>query len=688
MPLNKTSLKINCCYLACFALIFLSIVDIKLAFSNDIHHGLSQNKLIKIKDIVRDYQNKTTEELFKEVKKVKNIGLQNISAIKKIILLKKYSDSKFDYKNKNIRHIKSILSFIEQNSFFPKKSDIIRNIENIIIHNDIPFSQYHDIFFQNILRNETSVKFQIYDFYARLDFLQNDKNDDIKTTFSNQIEDLAKEIWQNVNLTQKDENKFFRVNSHFLYQSDHISKISNLIWQNKHNKAQNMSKLVRTDYKNLFQTVINIKTSKKELNLRKIITKLDERFRGLEIVYYSLAKYYHKKGNEDKVIEILSLIPSHAKKSEKWWEMKNLYGRELLKKKKYHKSYQVMASHGLKKGTYDYAAAEWLLGWISLRFLKSPEIAREHFTNMYDNVGYPLSLSRGAYWIGMTYTNNIPQQNYWYQKAAEFPMYFYGQLAINKLNNENRIFGSQNYYQIAKEKYNYKIDRQIKRKIFYSDIARILYIAQKINQDTIFKKTLKKFIADQEESEILALLDILYPNSNVDYKISKLLERKKIFLINDSFKNIKLLKNYQNKNLVQSIMKQESGFDQGAVSSAGAIGLMQVMPNTAKKVARDLKIRYRLSKLKNDKKYNIKIGSAYLTYLLKKFNNSKILTIASYNAGPNSTLRWIKEQGDVRKLKNLDDIVDWIESITYHETRNYVQRIIENINIYNSRGKS
>jgi soluble lytic murein transglycosylase len=110
---------------------------------------------------------------------------------------------------------------------------------------------------------------------------------------------------------------------------------------------------------------------------------------------------------------------------------------------------------------------------------------------------------------------------------------------------------------------------------------------------------------------------------------------------------------------------------------------MQLMPNTAKKVSKNLKIKYSLHKLKNNKNYNIKIGVAYLEYLLNKFDNSKILIIASYNAGPNSAKRWIKENGDVRKLRNIDEIIDWIESITYYETRNYVQRIIENINIYN-----
>jgi len=658
----------------------------RLAYATS--YGLSEYKTNKIRNIFSNYQIKTTKELLIEAKNIKNIGLQNLSAIKKIIQLKKYSGENFDAKGKTINDIKDMLFFLENNKFFYGRKKIIKNIENIIINNDIKFSEYKNLIFNGVLIDDLSISFKLYDFYARLNFWRDSDNQSQRDMISSTMGDLAKQIWQSQKLTPKQEDKFLKVNSHFLYQSDHISKISQLIWNKKYRRAKNMSRLVRSDYRELFESVIKIRTSKRDLNLRKIITKIDENFRGLEMVYYALARYYHKRDNQDKVMYILSLIPSHAKYSYKWWKLRNLYGRELLKDKQYQQSYQIMVNHGIKKGTYDYAAAEWLLGWISLRYLQLPQVARIHFKNMYEDVGYPISLSRGAYWIGMTYEGDLQNQNYWYDKAAQFPMYFYGQIAINKLNGENKIFGSENYYKITKDRYINKVDNEIKKKIFYSDVARILYIALYSKQETIFKKTLEKFIEHNNENEIIALIDILYNDRNVDYKIVKLLERKKIFLIDNAFRKIDSLQKYKDRNLLQSIMKQESGFDQAAVSSAGAIGLMQVMPDTAKIVARSLGIKYSLYKLKNNKNYNIRIGSAYLRDLLKRFNGSQILAIASYNAGPHNALRWIKENGDVRDLTNIDKIIDWIESITYYETRNYVQRIIENINIYSNKENS
>jgi soluble lytic murein transglycosylase len=134
--------------------------------------------------------------------------------------------------------------------------------------------------------------------------------------------------------------------------------------------------------------------------------------------------------------------------------------------------------------------------------------------------------------------------------------------------------------------------------------------------------------------------------------------------------------------LVHAIIKQESGFAQMAVSRVGALGYMQLMPATAKLVSKEIGIPYNQKKLTRDIRYNIRLGSFYIKKLIDEFEGSEMLAIASYNAGPNATRRWINEFYDPRKEKDQDKIVDWIELITYSETRNYVQRIIENMIVY------
>jgi soluble lytic murein transglycosylase len=132
--------------------------------------------------------------------------------------------------------------------------------------------------------------------------------------------------------------------------------------------------------------------------------------------------------------------------------------------------------------------------------------------------------------------------------------------------------------------------------------------------------------------------------------------------------------------LNHGIMRQESAFDQQAQSHAGALGLMQLMPATAKETAQKAGFSYSKSRLTTDPVYNITLGSLYIKQMLDRFDGNRTLAIAAYNAGPGRVNRWLEEIGDPRD-PNVDE-VDWIESIPIYETRNYVQRVTEAINVY------
>jgi soluble lytic murein transglycosylase len=133
--------------------------------------------------------------------------------------------------------------------------------------------------------------------------------------------------------------------------------------------------------------------------------------------------------------------------------------------------------------------------------------------------------------------------------------------------------------------------------------------------------------------------------------------------------------------LLHALVRQESAFDPGAHSRAGARGLMQLMPATAKKVARQLDLpEHSTSRLTDDPLHNLTLGSAYLDTILSRYNGSMVLALAAYNAGPQRVDRWLEEYGDPRG--SLDNAIDWIESIPFSETRNYVQRILETLPIY------
>tara|TARA_B100000749_G_C18393439_1_gene451348 strand:+ start:6 stop:803 length:798 start_codon:yes stop_codon:yes gene_type:complete len=148
----------------------------------------------------------------------------------------------------------------------------------------------------------------------------------------------------------------------------------------------------------------------------------------------------------------------------------------------------------------------------------------------------------------------------------------------------------------------------------------------------------------------------------------------------DSKINFNNAKQNIDQSLLISMAKQESEFFSIAKSRMGAIGILQVMPKTAKLVSKKIGINYNKKLLAKNPNYNIKIASTYLYYLLEQFNGSLVLALASYNAGPTRVTRWIKTYGN----PNDEDIdtIDWIEKIPFKETRNYVQRILENYVVY------
>ena len=135
--------------------------------------------------------------------------------------------------------------------------------------------------------------------------------------------------------------------------------------------------------------------------------------------------------------------------------------------------------------------------------------------------------------------------------------------------------------------------------------------------------------------------------------------------------------------LVFAIMRQESEFSVRAVSPAGAQGLMQLMPGTAREMAKSRGLRYNRRKLLSDPSYNVRLGSAYIASMMERFSGSYPLAVAAYNAGPARVGEWLETYGDPR---NGDvDAMDWVELIPFNETRNYVQRVLEGLQIYRLR---
>jgi soluble lytic murein transglycosylase len=393
---------------------------------------------------------------------------------------------------------------------------------------------------------------------------------------------------------------------------------------------------------------------------------------------------WHK--SRDQIEELLDLmidLPENSDFSQKWWNLRKLYGREMLKKRRYKIAYLLFSKHNLPINSPDFWEAEWSSGWIALRFLKNPNQSYRHFEKLYKNVNQPVTLSRASYWLGMASQEKGDKKLAidWYKNAAKYPIFFYGQLAIHKHRSLDPI-GAKNDIILPKDPEIYLKDVKSISKSRAVQIAYLLSLmGEKNSAIKIFEWVINNSKSDGEIAIIMKIINEI-GDATMDAKITRVAAKRNVFFVKEKFKIVNSVINDPQSPLIHAIIKQESAFLPSAVSQVGAIGYMQLMPDTARLVAKEIGVNYDRKKLASDINYNIRLGSHYIKKLLNKFDGSEIMAIASYNAGPNATQRWANEFYDPRNVDDIDKVVDWIELITYSETRNYVQRVMENLIVY------
>jgi len=319
-------------------------------------------------------------------------------------------------------------------------------------------------------------------------------------------------------------------------------------------------------------------------------------------------------------------------------------------------------------------------GWIAFSFLDDPLLAKEHFIKFYNNVGYPISLSRGAYWLGRTYEKlgNNDESFKWYQESSKFLTTYYGQLSHMKIYPGEKIELNELM----------DVDKKIAENFYKKDLVKIVYLLDELNKDK-YTKHILRYLANENinfGSEILAA-KLATDISRFDFsiQISKIASYEKRFHNKYNYPIISTPNKINGRKIpeaafILSIIRQESEFDTSANSSAGAKGLMQLMTYTARVVSKQAKIPYSKSKLTKNPEYNINLGSFYIAGLLLEYDGAYTFAIAAYNAGPKRVKYWKKINKNPQKGQI--DYVDWIELIKFKETRNYVQRVLENYNVY------
>jgi len=471
----------------------------------------------------------------------------------------------------------------------------------------------------------------------------------------------------------------------YLTEANYATKVGKLLWDKEYQKAIFLMNKLNHDNRLLYAAIIDMNKNPK--NIDNALKAIPWHLRNNELLLYTKFINYHKTKNTQKALAILlSLNELQIKRPDKWWVYRNYYARELINSKDYKNAYTLVNKHGFKTRVDNYHEAEWMAGWIALTFLHDAKTGYTHFVKMYNSVGHPVYKSKAAYWAGRALESlgNKKEATGWYEIGARYPIYFYGQLAFYERNSLLNVPKSKQKNPLPSPPI---FTKEEENRAIGSDIVKIAYIMEKCDDNpddytSLFRSAINLARTKGERSAIFEVIKNT-GNEALITKMAKYLANKNIYFIDNLFPVLHMV-NLKNSDsiLIHAIIKQESGFHVLAESSSGAIGFMQLMPDTAKGVAKKLGIKYNEKSLRTNPEYNILLGSYYINSLIKQYNGSQVLAIAAYNAGPTATNKWISTHGDPRQMKNTKSIVNWIELIRYKETRDYVQRIIENAVVY------
>jgi soluble lytic murein transglycosylase len=672
--------KLLCC---CFAI----LIFVQKSHGRNVFLHINQDKDRKyffldkeeektLDNILKQIKGQLWFEAFKLEKKIKNVGFSQ--AVNTYITLKKFESMT----NFSIQEIKGLMDFNVENHFLSSFEDFNVIIENAYLDDIIKYDDVHKYFSSFASKNIiVGVK------------LLKDLGDHIKETEKNETEknkklkDLNKKIsnfWTFKELSEDDERVFYQNFSDDIPDSATILKIKLLIFKRK-NFVSVMNYLKDETHRRLFDTIIKMSVATSDID--KILEDVPKELIKDETLQFVKLLYFRRTKNLDDAVKILLGLKESEIFSNYWWVYRHIYARNLLAEKKYKQAYAISSGFAGKRGM-EYSESEWLSGWIAFNYLKQNTVALKHFQNLYNYVAFPSSISDSAYWIAKIYESGNMKKDAlkWYNISSKYSTTFYGQLSHYAKYNmlaENGESYQEIVFPTPQEATEDEMESLNNNRVVKLGILYYKYLNERDNGFEILKYAVQKNL--KRRGEISELIEILetFNDENIIIPLAKLASHRMVFFLKHLFPMLRSIKKSETESgLIHAIIKQESGFVIKAESVAGALGFMQIMPATARQLCKDLRITYSQYKLQHDPQYNITLGKYYIKTLLQKYKESKVLAIAAYNAGPSNCNRWLQDYGDPRDENTIESVVNWIESIPFKETRNYVKRVLENLIVY------
>ncbi|WP_420404726.1 transglycosylase SLT domain-containing protein [Nisaea sp.] len=551
-------------------------------------------------------------------------------------------------------------SFLRKNPAWPDRRRLV-DLAELRMPDDLPAAAQH-VWFSEIAPRSAA---------GRLKYLRSLEEGSDREALAV----AARAYWHETPFGLADHRSFLRRYRSLLRADDHWIRLDRMLWRGHLSSARRVLPLVEKDRQKLALARMTLRTQAPGVD--GAISRVPEALLTDPGLQYERLRWRHRKGKKDSALELLWSVPAEQEFADLWWRERARQIRYALDEDRKEDAYLLSAAH-IQQDGLTFAEAEWHAGWIALRFADKPAEALAAFARLYDGVSTSISLARAAYWAGRaaeTLKEPLKARS-WYRRAADHPATFYGQLAQARLGANN--------FKLPREP---QPTREMRREFSQSELVQVASALSRVGQDELardFVLHLAWLADDGPQAVLVARLARKLGYLDIAVRAARNAARKGIVLAEAGYPT-----RYATEHgplepaLMLAIIRQESGFDEKARSRAGARGLMQLMPATARHVSRSVNQRYSKNRLTSDPYFNISLGRAYLSGLIDRFRGNYVLAIAAYNAGPGNVGRWLRERGDPRNGEI--DVIDWIERIPFGETRNYVQRVLEGLVVYRAR---
>jgi peptidoglycan lytic transglycosylase len=493
---------------------------------------------------------------------------------------------------------------------------------------------------------------------------------------------LVREAWRSDELSDRAESEAFETFRDLLTPEDHRARMDKRIGAKDFSGASRAARRLGDDDRSIVKACAAVAA-----NATKALDLLDavatEARQDLGYTLCRINWMVRRDRLEDATRLMLAAAPETMalQDTDEWWRQRRILARKLLDQGKFQTAYDVVRDAAPPANEYYRADFHFMPGWIALRYLNDPLTARAHFAHIDDGASNPIVLARANYWRGRAAEaiGENDQMRASYQAAARYPTAYYGQLARAKLG----------------------LDKIELRLPLQPDPVNVPAALDELVCATDMLYTLGErdvvlyFVTDLAEQSVdvaaLAALGELTGRRNdarAMLQIGKAALGRGLALDPYAFPTIGVPPHSPigpqiDRSIIYSVARTESAFDQRDKSPANAVGLMQVTPEAGRDTAKRFGVSYDWERMVSDPVYNTQMGAAELSALLQDYKGSHIMTFAGYNAGRGRVREWVKQRGDPRD-PNVDAI-DWVERIPFSETRNYVQRVMENLQVYRVR---